>query len=572
MFLLREIDPSWHCIFKAVCDILFEDTENCSVLNRIQSLRKAERLIALARVHVLAATTVVVVFACPAQGPAYSDDENGEASMAFDGKRLDSMKGGTWKVVYSSAEGPEGRALEVLTERYGTHFLREGYTTTALVLPLERDGGEKVKSKRDVIVIGRPCENATLRKLLGDAAIPKGGYLIRTFHKDGRNFVLLAGDTPESVLWATFDFLDVTGREIERQWIDGVSKCVGQSQRYALSLFRADKLPEFTYRTAPETPIRSVFSWGQVVDDCRNTFRALARARFNRIILWNDQYVVNHADVVREAHSWGVEVYWGFSWGWTLSGTKDGHVDLGALADGIVDEWRSKWKSMGGDGIYFQSFTETANTTIGGKSIPEAVVSLVNGVASRIRGESPGIDIVFGLHSNSMRKEGAASAIAKTDPSLEILWENCGGFPYWEADGSRSDANVAFTDTILSLTPRVGLVWKAQLRMDWKNYVAPAGPFLLGRAGDRVLARDQAVARPKTVSFDEDWVVNGRHAYDLVRHVRAGAHPPVEFNAVAEYNPPYAYSTLVQAELFWGASDSWEDVSRRARLRACPEW
>ena len=80
-------------------------------------------------------------------------------------------------------------------------------------------------------------------------------------------------------------------------------------------------------------------------------------------------------------------------------------------------------------------------------------------------------------------------------------------------------------------------------------------------------ARDQAVARPKTVSFDEDWVVNGRQAYDLVRHVRSGAHPPVEFNAVAEYNPPYAYSTLVQAELFWGASDSWEEVSRRARLR-----
>ncbi len=25
--------------------------------------------------------------------------------------------GGTWKIVYSSAEGPQGRALEVLTER-----------------------------------------------------------------------------------------------------------------------------------------------------------------------------------------------------------------------------------------------------------------------------------------------------------------------------------------------------------------------------------------------------------------------------------------------------------------------
>lgn len=500
------------------------------------------------------------------------ESQTDEAQLVFDGKSADQMRGGTWKVVYSSAEGPEGRALEVLTERYGAHYLREGYTTTALVLPLEKDGGEPVKGKRDVLVVGRLCENATLRKYLKDGDVPKGGYLIRTFHEQGRNWVLLAGDTPEAVLWATFDFLDVTGRAVERRSVGDAPRCVGQSQRYALSLFRAERMPNFTFRTAPETPVRSVFSWGQVVDDSRNTFRAMARARFNRILLWNDQYVVNHADVVREAHSWGVKVYWGFSWGWTLSGTDKDHVDFDALADEIVAEWRAKWKPMGGDGIYFQSFTETENKTIGGKSIPEAVVTLVNGVAARIRREAPGTDIVFGLHSNSMRREGAAEALSKTDPSLEILWENCGGFPYWEADGEVSAPDVAFTDTVLALTPRVGLAWKAQLRMDWKNYVAPAGPFLLGRAGAAVLARDQAAARSKTVSFDEDWHVNGRRAYELVRHVRAGAHPPKELNAVAEYNPPYAYSTLVQAELFWNSSDSWDEITKRARMRTCPEW
>jgi len=503
---------------------------------------------------------------------AVADSQTDEARLVFDGKCVSQMRGGTWKVVYSSAEGPEGRALEVLTERYGAHYLREGYTTTAFVLPLEKDGGEPVKGKHDVLVVGRPSENATLRKYLKDGDVPKGGYLIRTFHQDGRNYILLAGDTPEAVLWATFDFLDVTCHDIEWQPVGEEPHCVGQSQRYAMAIFRAEKLPDYTFRTAPETPVRSVFSWGQVVDDCRNTFREMARARFNRVILWNDQYVANHADVVREAHSWGVKVYWGFSWGWTLSGTDKEQVDFEKLADEIVAEWRTKWKPMGGDGIYFQSFTETENKTIGGRAIPEAVVTLVNGVAARIRREAPGTDIVFGLHANSMRREGAAEALAKTDPSLEILWENCGGFPYWESDGKVSEPDVAFTDRILALTPRVGLVWKAQPRMDWKNYVAPAGPFMLGCAGAAVLVRDQAVARAKTVSFDEDWLLNGRHAYDLVRHVRAGAHPPVEFNAVAEYNPPYAYSTLIQAELFWNSSDDWETISRRARRRVRSEW
>ena len=514
---------------------------------------------------------LAVLFGLPGLVVA-AESQTDEARLVFDGKSVEQMRGGTWKVIYSSAEGPEGRALEVLTERFGSHFLREGHTTTAFVLPLEKDGGEAVRGKRDVLVIGRPSENATLRKFLKDGDVPKGGYLIRTFHEAGRNWVLLAGDNSAAVLWAVFDFLDVTGREIERKSVGDGPKCVGQSQRYALSLFRAERLPDFTFRTAPETPVRSVFSWGQVVDDCRNTFRAMARARFNRVILWNDQYVVNHEDVVREAHSWGIKVYWGFSWGWTLSGTNANKVDFDALSDEIVAEWGLKWKPMGGDGIYFQSFTETANATIGGKSIPEAVVTLVNGVAARIRKEAPDVDIVFGLHANSMRREGASAAIAKTDPSLEILWENCGGFPYWEADGEFSKPDLRFADEILALTPRVGFAWKAQLRMDWKNYVAPAGPFMLGRSGGKVLARDQEVARPKTLSFDEDWVLNGRHAYDLVRHVRASAHPPIEFNAVAEYNPPYAYSTLVQAELFWSSSDSWEAVSRRARLRTCPEW
>ena len=59
------------------------------------------------------------------------------------------------------------RAIQVLTERIGTYVLREGHLSTVFVLPLEKDGGEPVNTKRDMIVIGIPSENATLRALLG---------------------------------------------------------------------------------------------------------------------------------------------------------------------------------------------------------------------------------------------------------------------------------------------------------------------------------------------------------------------------------------------------------------------
>ena len=148
-----------------------------------------------------------------------------EAAAVFDGVKPSEMRGGTWKVVYSSAEGPQGRALETLTERLGPYFLREGHIATAMVLPLEKDGGEPVKGKRDMIVVGIPSENAMLRGYLEGShfvaatdrtkPVPPGGYLIKTLHEKGRNIVLIAGDSPEAVLWATFDFLDVAAPTLE---------------------------------------------------------------------------------------------------------------------------------------------------------------------------------------------------------------------------------------------------------------------------------------------------------------------------------------------------------------------
>lgn len=489
-----------------------------------------------------------------------AESQTDEAAIVFDGVKASEMRGGTWKVVYSSAEGPEGRALAVLTERLGPILLREGFISTSMVLPLERDGGEPVKGKRDAIIVGSISENAQLRKYVNAGDVPKGGYFIRTLNDGGRNIVAIAGDGPSETLWGVCDFLDTVVPTLE-----GKIRHT-PSARYPGLLFRSDAIPESAYATAPQTPVRSVFSWGHVQDDYEETFKAMAAARFNRAILWNDQFVVNAKDVVACAHDWGVKVYWGFSWGWTLSG-KDGPVDFEKLADEVVSEWRAKWKPMGGDGIYFQSFTETEKKTIGGKNIPEAVVTFVNAVTKRIRAENPDLDIVFGLHSNSMRYPGAEEALRQVDPTLEILWENCGGFPYWEAHGEVVKPDVEFNDRILALTGKVGLAWKAQLRIDWSHFVSPAGPFLLGRAGRRVLDRDRAVVAPQQAAYDEDWILNGKAAWELVRHIRSGKHLPCEFNAVAEYNPPYAYSTLVQAELFWNSDDSWDEISKRARMR-----
>lgn len=68
-----------------------------------------------------------------------------------------------WKVVYSSSEGPEGRALEVLTEGMAP-VLRDPTTTTSFLLPLEKCGSAKPLDRKHSIVIGRVGENPVLAR------------------------------------------------------------------------------------------------------------------------------------------------------------------------------------------------------------------------------------------------------------------------------------------------------------------------------------------------------------------------------------------------------------------------
>jgi len=518
---------------------------------------------------VIVATSAALTLVAGAEASAGADAVSTVVTHSLDttvvpslgGNIPEKMRGGTWKVIYSSAEGPEGRALEVLTKRAGTYFLREDYFATPFVLPLEKDGGKIVDTKRDAFVIGVPEKNATLRALLGEKKVPAGGYLIKTMHKEGRNIVVIAGDTPSAVLWGTFDFLDVVVHDLEAR-LKNAHCC------YPGTFFRSEKIPPYEYATAPETPVRSAWMWGHVINDYNDSFREMARSRFNRAIIWNDRQIVNAKQVVECAHSWGIEIYWGFHWGWGIPFNDISKLDQ--LSDSIVEEWRQIWKPMGGDGIYFQSFTETHEQEMGGRLIADIVTELVNKTAKKIHDESPETDIIFGLHASSIHKKGAMEAIARTDPSLEILWEDCGAFPFH--DTGLSPNMISYCDKILALTPTVGFCWKAQLRIDWNHFRRPlAGPFMLGCAGEKLIERDRAITLPRHEQIDEYWIKNGKWAYDFVKHVREGKHQPKEFSAVAEYNPPYSFATHCQAELFWSTKDPWDALARRARARTRPE-
>ena len=48
----------------------------------------------------------------------------------------------------------------------------------------------------------------------------------------------------------------------------------------------------------------------------------MARQGLNQVILWNDFAPLNAEEIVEYAHSFGIEVIWGFALGWT-----EGHCE-----------------------------------------------------------------------------------------------------------------------------------------------------------------------------------------------------------------------------------------------------
>ena len=467
-----------------------------------------------------------------------------------------------WKVVYGSAEGPEGRALQVLSEA-AAPMLRDRNTSTSYVLAMEKAGGPYVEKKHRIL-IGQPKSHPELRAALGGTAVPKGGYVVKTFTDRGTNVIAIAGDGPREVLWGAFEFADVVKPDLTASSVEWCNMA------YEDVFFRLAKLPDFTYATAPETPVRSLFTWGHVIDDYRLSFREFARARLNRVILWNEFPPVNAADVVREAHDWGLDVFWGFAWGWSTDCSCADLSRTAEISDAVFREWETVWGRLPGDGIYFQSFTEVWSETIGGKSVAECVVDLVNATARRIRAKRPGLPIVFGLHAASVKQR--VEVIERTDRDVDILWENWGGLPIEPVERKMAAGRDLIVPTdaeplvkrILKSERRVGLVWKALLQ-DWTCWAHQSGPYMLGCAGQRLAERDRRVVDGYRESFDSGWLRFGPLARDFIAMTRVEKQPPYEYNTVAEYTPPLAFATLAQAELFWSTRDEWMESVRRIR-------
>ena len=267
---------------------------------------------------------------------------------------------------------------------------------------------------------------------------------------------------------------------------------------------------------------KGIWTWGHVIYDYRAFFKNMAKLGFNRIVIWNDIRPLNAKAVLDEAHRYGIKLIWGFSWGWMDKCGENvrniGAERMKALQAEILAEFEN-YRDICADGIYFQSFTETNAENVGGLSIAETVVGLVNSTADLVFEVNPEIELEFGLHATSVKN--SLDIIAKTDPRIRIVWEDCGAFPFdydpHSIDGF--DETCDFVRKILFLRgekEKCGFVLKGMTKLDWSTFKYHDEPYEIGTADADFISARAKEKEPLWEYVTDGWQKNSDYARKMI--------------------------------------------------------
>lgn len=473
-----------------------------------------------------------------------------------------------WKIYYSAFEGPQKRAVELIYRELGKYILRDKGIYSFHSIACEKEG---FNNDSNAIVLGTYNENLVLQKYLTADEIKTNGYVVKVIENPENNdfkLVLLCGYSDREVLYAAVDFVD--------DYLASATPIFDAYIHLRNELFE-QPLPDYYISTAPAFKTRSIFTWGHPINDYREYLGNMARLKLNQLIVWNDYLPLNADEIVECAHSYGIEVLWGFAWGWGFNCAKTDISNLSGLKDEIIKEFNLKYKNVKGDGIYFQSFTELSNNTIGGISIAKAVTELVNMTAGEILAQNPNLHIQFGLHATSVRNN--LEDIKGVDPRVEIIWEDCGGFPYkafpdkFNTFSSLEEykSQYGFADSIIDLRENadLGIVYKCMLTMDWsRNRVThQPGHYVMGEMSEYTKDSDERLLDDIWRFYSAEWVDGGEYAYELTRHIKEKTNGNVNMCMAGMFSGGIWFPTALIAEMYWNCEDDYSTLRKRVLNR-----
>ena len=426
------------------------------------------------------------------------------------------MKQKNWKIVYSSLGGAAERAVRFLSKEIGRYVIRENGVYRIYVLPCEREG---CSIPQNAVFVGLYNESDTIKKYVSEDEFPENGFLVKVIPNPDDaegNLVLLTAHDERELFYAAVSFID-----------DYIPSCAPKhGNNFMPELIFDSPLPPYSYAEAPDHCVRSIFTWGHSINDYRKYIDDIARMKINELILWNDYVPLNISEIIDFAHSYGISVNLGYSWGWIAGCENITDISdrrLNELKDEIIGEYEENYAPTGCDGIYFQSFTERGDEYIGGRLIAEAVSTLVNMVSCELYKKYPCLKLQFGLHASSVCNR--LEEIAKIDSRVEILWENCGEFPYnylpYSVDDDSFENTLDFTRKLLELRGGVGvgLVFKGMITLDWTRFIHQSGPYILGENSEEIAIHDKRIRLGAWRACSSAWITNGEYAEKMLRFI-----------------------------------------------------
>ena len=473
-----------------------------------------------------------------------------------------------WKIIYSDYSGGEKKAVELVSKEMGSFILRDKGNYVIHVLSCEKEG--KAVIDKNVVVIGTYEESAIIRTYIKEEEIKEDGYVVKVMDNPKLpecKLVLITAKDKTGVFYGATDYIDdyltlATPAGAVVQWYD---------------LFTKD-LPDYYHSSAPVVRTRSVFTWGHPINDYRAYIDNMARLRLNQLIIWNDFVPVNAKDVVDYAHEYGIKVIWGFAWGWTprCVNTSQTIIDeLDEVSEKVVAQYEAEYADIPGDGIYFQSITEHSNANIGDKCVAEVVTEFVNKTAARILDKYPDLYIQFGLHATSVKEQ--LEYIKKVDERIEILWEDCGSYPYnsygynASIDTEGYEDTLKFTDAIINLREvgRTGVLYKKMTILDWSRFAHQSGPFVLGCASEDTIRHDLELVLPSWRRATSFCLRNGKKAYEMTKVIVDSGKKDITIGMAAQMAGGIWLPEALYAQLMWECDKPYEDIIEKVSNRRC---
>jgi len=461
-----------------------------------------------------------------------------------------------WEFIFGEYKGLEKLAVDYL---YG---VVSAYTPYILTVSSCEKAQDQLTNTNPVF-IGTVKSNPYIKMLSDKGIIRLGGkaegYCIKvakSIWNEEKQMMIVAGNDEAGVLYGAVDFENhyLTPNQFPQ------SPC-----SYERKLF-CEEMPEYERISAPKISDRAIWTWGHVIYDYKRFIDNMVKLKLNMLVVWNDYVPVNAQDFVDYAHSRGIKVIWGYSWAWGVKVDISNPSELQKWADMALSVYENDYMSLTGDGVYFQSFTETDKATKNGIIIAEAVTEWVNIISAKLLNKYPDLYIQFGLHATSVKDK--LEFIKNIDPRITIIWEDCGAFPYHYNPKNIDNYNEtkALSSKIADLrenNERFGVVLKGLATLDWSIFEHQKGSFVLGKANSSYIKKRTEEKRYLWKYLQAYWLKNLPYAKEIIKEMAEIRNGRLIVQALVEdgmFEEKIWYPVALLTQMLWDYDDDLNDL------------